>query len=76
MSNAFEGKFLHTLDGGDTWQEEDIKGLYIFSFDLISKESGYAVALTRASGVALLKYRPNPPLSPLGFRVTAEVAEA
>ena len=51
------GRFWHTLDGGDTWVLEAIKGLYIFSFDLVSKESGYAVALTAQSGVQLLKYR-------------------
>ena len=25
----FEGKLLHTLDGGDTWTEEGIKGLCV-----------------------------------------------
>ena len=59
MSNAFEGRFWHTLDGGDTWTKEAIKGLYTFSFDMVSRESGYAVALTRSSGVQLLKYRTN-----------------
>ena len=59
MSNAFEGRFWHTLDGGDTWTKEAIPGLYTFSFDMVSRESGYAVALTRSSGVQLLKYRTN-----------------
>ena len=36
MSNAFEGRFWHTLDGGDTWVKEAIKGLYTFSFDMVS----------------------------------------
>ena len=60
MDNRFEGRFWHSLDGGDTWTKEAIKGLYyIFSFDMTSKESGYSVALTQASGVQLLKYRTN-----------------
>eukprot|EP00040_Diaphanoeca_grandis_P032285 m.195363 g.195363 ORF g.195363 m.195363 type:complete len:522 (-) comp32565_c0_seq1:170-1735(-) len=57
LSNMFAGRFWHSLDGGDTWTLEAIKGLYIFSFDLVTRESGYAVALTQASGVELLKYR-------------------
>ena len=40
MSSAFEGRFWHTLDGGDTWNDESIKGLYIFSFDMTSRQSG------------------------------------
>ena len=47
------------LDGGGTWTKEAIKGLYIFSFDMVSRDSGYAVALTQQSGVQLLKYRDN-----------------
>lgn len=55
----FEGRFWHSLDGGQTWTKEAIKGLYIFSFDMTSAESGYSVALTESSGVQLLKYRTN-----------------
>ncbi len=55
----FEGRYFHTLDGGDTWTKEAIKGLYIFSFDMVSRHSGYSVALTASSGVQLLKYRDN-----------------
>jgi hypothetical protein len=57
MNNQFSGHFWHSLDGGDSWTLEAIKGLYIFSFDMVSRESGYSVALTRASGVELLKYK-------------------
>jgi len=57
MKNSFAGEFWHSLDGGDTWTVESIRGLYIFSFDMVSRQSGYAVALTQASGVSLLKYR-------------------
>ena len=55
----FEGRYWHTLDGGKTWAKEAIKGLYMFSFDLVSKTAGYSVALTMQSGVQLLKYRTN-----------------
>ena len=55
----FEGRYWHTLDGGDTWAKEAIKNLYIFSFDMLSKKSGFSVALTIQSGVQLLKYRDN-----------------
>jgi photosystem II stability/assembly factor-like uncharacterized protein len=53
----FEGRFWHSLDGGKTFTKEAIKGLYIFSFDMVSAVSGYSVALTESSGVQLLKYR-------------------
>jgi photosystem II stability/assembly factor-like uncharacterized protein len=56
---AFEGRYWHTLDGGDTWTKEAIPGLYIMSFDMVSKDSGFSVALTIESGVQLLKYRHN-----------------
>ena len=55
----FEGRFWHSLDGGKTWKKEAIKGLYIFSFDMTTAASGYAVALTESSGVQLMKYRPS-----------------
>ena len=55
----FEGRYWHTLDGGMTWTKEAIKGLYMFSFDLVSATAGYSVALTMSKGVQLLKYRTN-----------------
>jgi hypothetical protein len=59
MGNPFEGRFWHSLDGGKTFTKEAIPGLYSFSFDMVSKESGFSVALTQSSGVQLLKYRDN-----------------
>ena len=59
MGNPFEGRFWHSLDGGKTFTKEAIAGLYSFSFDMTSKQSGFSVALTQASGVQLLKYRDN-----------------
>jgi photosystem II stability/assembly factor-like uncharacterized protein len=53
----FEGRYWHTLDGGSNFSKEAIKGLYVMSFDMTSEKSGFSVALTQASGVALLKYR-------------------
>jgi hypothetical protein len=59
MGNPFEGRFWHSLDGGKTFTKEAIPGLYSFSFDMTSKESGFSVCLTQSSGVQLLKYRHN-----------------
>lgn len=53
----FEGRYWHSTDGGKTWVKEAIKNLYVFSFDMVSADSGYSVALTAQSGVQLLKYR-------------------
>lgn len=55
--SGFEGRFWHTLDGGDTWTKETIPGLYIMSANFVSSAAGFAVAITKASGVELLKYR-------------------
>ena len=55
----FSRRYWHTLDGGDTWVKEAIPGLYVMSFDMVSKSSGYSVALTISSGVQLMKYRHN-----------------
>lgn len=55
--SAFEGRFWHTTDGGDTWRKEAIPGLYVISADLVSPSAGYAVALTLQSGLQLLRYR-------------------
>lgn len=55
----FEGRFWHSTDGGMTWVKEAIPDLYIISFDMISADSGFAVALTLQSGVELLKYDAN-----------------
>lgn len=52
----FEGRFFHSLDGGDTWVKEAIPDLYIIAFDMQTATSGYSVALTIQSGVELLKY--------------------
>jgi photosystem II stability/assembly factor-like uncharacterized protein len=57
---SFEGRYFHTLDGGDTWTKEAIKGLYIVSLDMVTATSGFSVALTLQSGVQLMKYQqPN-----------------
>ena len=46
-SGQFEGRFWHSLDGGNTWKKTAFPGTYILSLDMQSAASmGYAVALT------------------------------
>ena len=58
--NDFAGDFFHSTDGGATWALEQVPGLYILDLDMPSPTVGYAVALTAADGVGLLKYDSNP----------------
>eukprot|EP00943_MAST-04B_sp_MAST-4B-sp1_P008986 g8986.t1 len=59
-TGSFEGRFFHSLDGGNTWTKETFKGMYIVSLDMLSSKSGYAVALTQEqpAGIKLFKYSP------------------
>lgn len=56
----FEGRFYHSLDGGNTWEKEVIKGLYVISMDMLTSKTGYAVSFTNTqpAGIKLLKYSP------------------
>ena len=59
-SGQFEGRFWHSLDGGNTWKKTAFPGTYILSLDMQSAASvGYAVALTsqNPAGVKLFKYQ-------------------
>ena len=60
-SGDFEGRFFHSLDGGNTWTKESIKGIYIVSLDMLTTKSGYAVSLTQSqpAGIKLFKYTPS-----------------
>ena len=60
-SGDFEGRFFHSLDGGNTWTKESIKGMYIVSLDMLTTKSGYAVSLTQSqpAGIKLFKYTPS-----------------
>jgi photosystem II stability/assembly factor-like uncharacterized protein len=53
----FEGRFWHSLDGGDTWTKTAFPGTYIVSLDMQSQSSGFAVALTsqQPAGLKLFK---------------------
>ena len=55
---TFEGRFWHSLDGGDTWAKTAFPGTYIVSLDMQGAKSGYAVALTdtQPAGLKLFKY--------------------
>jgi hypothetical protein len=57
----FEGRFWHSLDGGDTWTKEAFPGTYIVSLDMHGAQNGYAVALTdtNPAGLKLFKYVPS-----------------
>jgi photosystem II stability/assembly factor-like uncharacterized protein len=57
----FEGRFWHSLDGGETWKKEAFPGTYIVSLDMNGAKGGYAVALTDTSpaGLKLFKYAPS-----------------
>lgn len=54
----FEGHLFHTLDGGSTWTKEVKAGAYFVSMDMLSADSGYAVALTnhQPAGVQLWRF--------------------
>lgn len=58
-SGKFEGRFWHSLDGGDTWKKIAFPGTYFVSLDMPSASGvGYAVALTsqQPAGIKLFKY--------------------
>ena len=55
----FEGRFWHTADGGKTWAKEAIPNLSIQGL-WMEGGFGYAVAITKADGVKLLRYRAAP----------------
>ena len=59
-SGKFEGRFWHSLDGGNTWKKTAFPGTYIVSLDMQSASGvGYAVALTsqNPAGLKLFKYQ-------------------
>lgn len=60
VQGEFEGRFFHSLDGGDTWTKEAIKGMYIVSLDMMTSKSGYAVSFTdsQPAGIKLYRYSP------------------
>ena len=56
-AGQFEGRFWHSLDGGDTWTKTAFPGTYIISLDIQGSKSGFAVALTskQPAGLKLFK---------------------
>ena len=56
-AGQFEGRFWHSLDGGDTWTKTAFPGTYIISLDMQGPKSGFAVALTskQPAGLKLFK---------------------
>ena len=54
----FEGRFWHSLDGGDTWTKEAVPNLYIISLDMLDDgKHGFSVAMTASDGIELVRYK-------------------
>ena len=55
---GFEGRWWHSLDGGDTWTKEAVPGLNIISMDMLDDgKTGFCVAMTAEGGVELIRYK-------------------
>eukprot|EP01106_Pelomyxa_sp_JSP_P012154 TRINITY_DN32_c0_g1_i3.p1 TRINITY_DN32_c0_g1~~TRINITY_DN32_c0_g1_i3.p1 ORF type:complete len:355 (-),score=104.65 TRINITY_DN32_c0_g1_i3:85-1116(-) len=55
---GLDGGVWHTLDGGKTWHEEELKGYYVNELDLLDRDHVYATAFDRAGVTAILAYLP------------------
>ena len=70
----FEGRFWHSLDGGETWEKEAVPNVYIISFDLRTSASGHAIAWDRAALAQLWSYQSGgAPAAPVERAAPVEV---
>lgn len=53
---AFEGYFWHSVDGGKTWTNETLAGVYVNDITFPDATHGYATAFTEQDGTSLLAY--------------------